>query len=321
MEMKILVTPTSLQPGRKSKALERLRDFSEELVFNDKSRPLTEEELIPLLKGCQGYLAGLDFITERVLREAEDLKVISRYGTGYDRIDMAAASQYGVTVTNTPGVNAQAVGELAVGLLLSVARQISYLDRTTRSGEWVRAEGVELKGKTLGILGLGAIGKVVARCAKGFGMRVAASDPFIDREYCREHGIEAMDMEDLLSFADAVSLHLPLNKETTHLIGKEALARMKDGVILINTSRGGIIDEEAAYCGLKSGKIGGLGLDAFENEPPKGSSLFEFSNVVATPHTGAHTKEAASMMAERAVDNLISVLQGERCPYIVGQST
>ena len=226
-----------------------------------------------------------------------------------------------MTVTNTPGVNAQAVGELAFGLLLSVARQISYLDRTTRSGEWVRAEGVELKGKTLGILGLGAIGKVVARCAKGFGMRVAASDPFIDREYCREHGIEAMDMEDLLSFADAVSLHLPLNKETTHLIGKEALARMKDGVILINTSRGGIIDEEAAYCGLKSGKIGGLGLDAFENEPPKGSSLFEFSNVVATPHTGAHTKEAASMMAERAVDNLISVLQGERCPYIVGQST
>ena len=110
--------------------------------------------MIPLLKGCQGYLAGLDFITERVLREAEDLKVISRYGTGYDRIDMAAASQYGVTVTNTPGVNAQAVGELAFGLLLSVARQISYLDRTTRSGEWVRAEGVELKGKTLGILGL-----------------------------------------------------------------------------------------------------------------------------------------------------------------------
>lgn len=321
MEMKILVTPTSLQPGRKSRAMERLRDFSAELVFNEKSRPLTEEELIPLLKGCQGYLAGLDFITERVLREAKDLKVISRYGTGYDRIDMAAASQYGVTVTNTPGVNAQAVGELAFGLLLSVARQISYLDRTTRSGEWVRAEGVELKGKTLGILGLGAVGKVVARCAKGFGMRVAASDPFIDREYCREHGIEAVNMEDLLSFADAVSLHLPLNKETTHLIGKEALARMKDGVILINTSRGGIIDEEAAYCGLKSGKIGGLGLDAFENEPPKESSLFEFSNVVATPHTGAHTKEAASMMADRAVDNLISVLQGERCPYIVGQST
>lgn len=315
---KILVTPTSLQPGAKSKAMERLEKFSGNLVFNEKRRPLTSDELIPLLEGCEGYLAGLDFVTEEVLRECRHLKVISRYGTGCDRIDMRAAKKYGVTVTNTPGVNAQAVGELAMGLLLSVARQIPYLDKTTKKGEWVRSTGMELKGKTLGIMGLGAIGKVMARCAQGFQMTVIAYDPYIDRDYCERNQILPKSIKELYEESDAISLHLPLNRETTHLIGCEAIERMRDGVILINASRGGIIDEEAVYRGLKSGKIGGLGLDAFENEPPGNSPLFEFSNVVATPHTGAHTKEAAGMMADMAVDNLIQVLSGKECLCTVG---
>ena len=316
--MKILVTPTSLQPGTKMQAMERLKQFSDDLVFNEERKPLTEEELIPLLKDCDGYLAGLDLVTEKVLRECRQLKVISRYGTGYDRIDMEAAKKYGITVTNTPGVNAEAVGELTFGLLLSVARKIPYLDFTTRDGQWVRSTGVELKGKTMGIIGLGAIGKIVARCAKGFDMKVMAYDPYLNESYCQEQEIVPADLNKIFEQSDVITLHLPLNKETTHLIGCEAIEKMKEGVILINASRGGILDEEAVYRGLKSGKIGGLGLDAFENEPPKNSPLFEFSNVVVTPHTGAHTIEATNLMADMAVGNLIKVLKGETCPYVVG---
>ncbi len=315
--MKILVTPTSLQPGGNQKALERLKEFSQDLIFNEKKRPLSPEELLPLLKDCDGYLAGLDSITGDVLKECKNLKVISRYGTGYDRVDVSSAKKYGITVTNTPGVNAEAVGELAMGLLLSAARQIPYLDQTTREGKWIRLTGVELKDKTLGIMGLGAIGKVVARSAEGFGMKVIAYDPYINETYCQEHQIEPVSKEELFERADAITLHLPLNEETTHLIDDRAIEKMKGGVILVNASRGGIVDEEAVYRGLKTGKIAGLGLDAFEHEPPENSPLFEFPNVVVTPHTGAHTQEATNLMAERAIDNLIKVLNGEDCPYIV----
>ena len=317
--MRILVTPTSLQPGKNSGALEALKQFSENLVFNELGRPLKEDELIPLLKDCDGYIAGLDFITEKVLKSCEKLKVISRYGAGYDRVDIEAAREKGVLVTNTPGVNAEAVGELAFSLILSVARKIPYLNQSTREGQWVRSTGMELKGKTIGIMGLGAIGKVVARCAKGFEMKVIAYDPFINEDYCASHQIGVCTFEEVIEQADVISLHLPLNDSTKHLIGEEAIGRMKPGAILINTSRGGIIDEDAAYQALKSGKLGGLGLDAFEVEPPAGSLLFEFDNVVATPHTGAHTREATDNMANASIRNLIDVLSGKECPYIVNK--
>ena len=183
--MKILITPTSMKPDSDSPALDRLKSFADTLVFNPYGRPLTEEELIPLLQSCDGYLAGLDFVTRRVLEACPDLKAISRYGAGFDRVDIAAAKELGITVTNTPGANAEAVGELAFALILSVARRIPYLDSQTKAGAWIRSTGMELKNKTLGIAGLGAIGKVVARCAKGFDMNVIAYDPFLHESYCR----------------------------------------------------------------------------------------------------------------------------------------
>lgn len=317
--MKILVTPTSLQPGSSSKALETLQAFSDDLIFNTALRPLTEDELIPLLKDCDGYLAGLDFITEKVLRSCTKLKVISRYGAGYDRVDLAAAKDRKIAVTNTPGVNAEAVGELAFALILSVARRITFLNESTRAGEWVRSTGMELKGKTIAIMGLGAIGKVVARCARGFEMNVIAYDPFINEDYCKAHTIGIRTFDDACREADVISLHLPLLDTTKHLINRDAIAKMKPSAIIINTSRGGIIDEDAAYDALKAQKLGGLGLDAFEIEPPKNSPLFELDNVVVTPHTGAHTKEATLNMAEGAVKNLIDVLSGKDCPYIVNK--
>lgn len=317
--MKVLVTPTSLQPGKNEAALAPLREFADELVFNSTGKPLSEDDLIPLLQGCEGYVAGLDSVTRKVMEACPDLKVISRYGAGYDRVDIAAAKDLGIKVTNTPGVNAQAVGELAFGLILALARKIPYLNKEIRSGSWVRSTGMELKGKTLGILGLGAIGKVVANCAKGFGMNVLAYDPFINEEYCRTNSIESVSFEELMSRSNVVSLHLPLLDSTHHMIGAEALSLLPDGAILVNASRGGIIDEDAAYDALKNGKLSGLGLDAFEIEPPTGSRLFELDNVIATPHTGAHTKEATDNMANASVKNLITLLSGEDCPYIVNR--
>ncbi len=315
--MKILVTPTSIQQGKSSKALEKLMAFSDDLVFNPTGKPLSEDELIPLLKDCEGYLAGLDSVTEKVLDNCKGLKVISRYGVGYDRVDLNAASEKGIIVTNTPGANSEAVGELTFALILSLARNITYLDRKTKEGQWVRSTGIELKGKTIGILGLGAIGKVVARCAGGFEMKVMAYDPYINLQYCEEHDIKSSTLDEIFKNADVISLHLPLNDETKHIINAQSLEKMKDGVIIINASRGGIIDEDAAHSALESGKIGGIGLDAFEIEPPVNSPLLTLSNVVATPHTGAHTEEASSKMAEMAVDNLIACLTGTDCNFIV----
>lgn len=315
--MRILVTPTSLQPESGSPALELLKEYADEIVCNDKKRPLTEEELIPLLAGCDGYIAGLDQITEKVINSTDRLKVISRYGAGYDRVDLKAAAEKGIIVTNTPGANAEAVGELTWALILAAARKIPYLHASTKDGGWERSSGLELKGKTLGIMGLGAIGKVTARCAAGFEMKVIAYDPYINEAYCEEKGIRAASFEEVLEKADVITLHLPLLESTRHLIDAEAISRMKKGVILINASRGGIIDEDAAYEGLISGRIGGMGLDAFETEPPVNSRLLQLNNVVATPHTGAHTAEAAMNMAFMAVENAIAVLSGKPCSYVV----
>lgn len=319
--MKILVTPTSIKKSSESEAMEKLRTFSDDLVFNSTGRPLTEDELIPLLKDCDAYLAGLDYITKRVLNECPHLKMISRYGVGYDRIDIPAATEKGVIVTNTPGANSEAVGELTFALLLAVIRKIPYLDKKTREGQWVRSTGIELKGRTIGILGLGAVGKVVARCARGFDMKVIAYDPYINKKYCEEHDITCVTLDMVIHKSDVISLHLPLDDETRYLIDDKAISKMKDGVIIINASRGGIVDEKAVCAALKSGKVGGMGLDAFEIEPPPvDSPLFDFDNVVTTPHTGAHTMEASSNMTNMAVDSLISVMSGKDCQYIVNRS-
>ena len=317
--MKILVTPTSMRPDNPSDALKALQAFSADLVFNPTGKPLTEDELIPLLQDCDGYLAGLDFVTDKVIVACPNLKVISRYGAGFDRVDTVAAKAAGIPVTNTPGVNAQAVGELAFGLIIALARRIPYLNNQTRAGEWVRSTGMELKDKTIGIFGLGAIGKVVARCASGFGMNVVAYDPFINDAYCQENNIESCSREDVLKKSNVISLHLPLNDETKNYINRDTIAMVPDGCIIVNTSRGGIIDEDDAYEALKSGKLLGLGLDAFAIEPPTGSPLFELDNVVVTPHTGAHTKEATQNMANASVKNLIDILSGNDCPFIVNK--
>jgi D-3-phosphoglycerate dehydrogenase len=315
--MKVLITATSLNPAHPNPALEQLNRFADKVVFNPRGRPLTEDELIPLLEGCEGYIAGLDFITKKVIEQSAFLRVISRYGAGVDRLDMEAARAKGILVCNTPGVNAQAVADLTIALILSVARRIPFLDRNTRKGRWTRSTGLELYGKTMGILGLGAIGKAVAKRASGFSMNIMAYDPYPDETYAKTQGIIAADFDTVVKTADFLCLHLPLTPETRHIISGEVMKKMKPGVIMVNTARGGLIDEGAAYELLQSGHLGGLGIDVYEEEPPKQSPFFTLDNVVLTPHTASHTVEATAAMASLSVQNLIDVLSGRDCPYIV----
>jgi len=315
--MKVLVTATSFKPDSNTPAMKKLRSFADSLVFNPSGKPLSEGELIPLLDGCNGCIAGLDYFTAKVIESAGELKVISRYGAGVDRVDLAAAKARNIIVCNTPGANSQAVADLTIALLLCAARKVSVLDRKTREGQWPRSMGIELNGKTIGILGLGAIGKEVARRASGFSMKIIAYDPFINKEYAESNGIISADFRTVTREADFLCLHLPLTDETRHIISKDVMMAMKKNAIIVNTARGGLIDESAAYELLVSGHLGGLGLDVYEAEPPQKSPLFELENVVLTPHTASHTNEATAAMAEMSVQNLIDVLSGRVCSFTV----
>jgi len=316
--MKVLVTPTSFGPSAQLAPKEKLLAFADEIVYNPHSRPLNEDELIPLLEGCEGYLAGLDFITEKVLESTKTLRVISRYGIGCDRVDLDAAKKKGILVTNTPGANADAVADLTLGFMLAVARAIPMLDHSTKQGEWKRRTGIELGGKTLGLLGFGMIGKQTARRAAGFGMKIIAYDPYMDEAYAKKTGVLSKSLEQVITESDFLSLHLPLTESTSNIINKDSIGQMRSGAVVINTSRGGLIDEDALYNALESGHLGGAALDAYEKEPPDASRpLYQLPNVITTPHTGAHTAEASLNMATMAVDNLIEVLQTGDSPYVV----
>lgn len=315
--MKILVTPTSFQKPQNDEARAKLEAYADEVIYNNFGRPLETNEIADMLKGVDGYIAGLDYITAEALSCADSLKVISRYGAGVDRVDLTAAKAKGITVTNTPGTNSTAVCELAFAMMLSLARAIPRLDAAVKNGEWPRNNGVELCGKTLGIVGFGAIGKKLAVRAKAFEMDVTACDLCFDDEFAENHSIRQLPMDEVISNSDFVSLHVPLNEYTRHMIDSECIRTMKEGAFVINTARGGLIDEAAAAEALESGKLGGIGLDAFETEPPTSSPLFKMDNVIMTPHTGAHTNEAISGMGMMSVNNLIDVLEGKDCKHII----
>lgn len=318
--MKILVTPTSFLKPQNAEAQRMVEEFADEVIYNDLGVPLAGDQIIDRLDGVDGYIAGVDYITADVIERMPDtVKVISRYGAGVDRVDIDACTKKGIIVTNTPGANSVAVCELAFGLMLAVSRNIPKLHKAVEAGEWPRNEGVELCGKRLGIVGMGAIGKNLAVRAKAFGMDVCAYDPFFDRAFAEKNGIAEMTLDDILCSSDYVSLHVPLNDQTKHMINAERIGSMKKGAVIINTARGGLIDEDAAAEAVKSGRLGGLGMDAFEQEPLKDSPLKGLDNVVFTPHTGAHTSEAVSNMGRMSVENAIAVLKGEECRYILNK--
>lgn len=271
-----------------------------------------------LLGDIDGIIAGVDRIGPRSLARGHPrLKVIARNGSGVDGIDLATATRLGIVVTNAPGANAEAVADLVFGLMIAAARHLVELDRTVREGRWTRILGRELHRGTLGLIGLGQVGRAVARRAAGFEMRVLACDPAVGVEAARSLGVTLTSLERLLAEADFVSVHVPLTAETTRLVGEAELRRMKPTAYLINTARGGIVDEGALARALHEGWIAGAACDVFEREPPAGSPLLGAPRLLLTPHIGAHTREAAARGALAAVDNLLAVLQGRPAPNVV----
>jgi D-3-phosphoglycerate dehydrogenase len=262
-------------------------------------------------------------VTADVLEAAENLKVVARAGIGLDNVDVEAATRRGVMVVNAPQSNIVSAAEHTIGLLLAQARNIPQADAALRRGEWDRErfQGVELAGKTLGVVGAGRVGAMVAHRALAFGMRVIAFDPYVSREHARELGIELMPtLEALLVQADFVSVHLPRTPETEGMIGERELALVKPGARLINTARGGIVDEDAVARALKDGRLAGGAFDVFDREPATESSLFEFDQVVVTPHLGASTVEAQDKAGTAIAEMVRLALRGEFVPYAVNVS-
>ena len=252
-------------------------------------------------------------LTKELIDNATKCKIIARVGVGLDNIDEAAAKARNIRVINAVEGAMTAVAELVLGLMLALARQIPFADREIRNGKWLKKElmGTELKGKYLGIVGLGNIGKRLGRLAKGLNMNLIGYDVIpIDEAFSKEVGLMKADLGTLLSSSDYVSLHVPLLDSTYHLINAEKLATMKKTAKIINTSRGGVIDEEALYDALKKGNLGGAALDVFETEPAIGNKLATLPNVICTPHIGAQTKEAQSLAANIIAEKIIQILRG-----------
>ena len=252
-------------------------------------------------------------ITKEMIELASKCKIIARVGVGLDNIDVDAAKAKGIKVINAVEGAMNAVAELVMGLMLSMARDIPRADREIRNGKWLKKElmGIELSGKYLGIVGLGNIGKRLARLGRAFNMNIIGYDVIpIPDDFAREIGLIKADIDTLMSSADFISFHVPLTETTNHLVNAERISKMKKNVFLVNTSRGEIIDEESLYNALKEGKIAGAALDVFEKEPAIGNKLTTLPNVVCTPHIGAQTKEAQALAANVIGEKIVMILRG-----------
>ena len=270
-----------------------------------------------LLKAIPDYDAmivrGRTKVTASVMDAASKLKVIGRAGVGVDNIDLEAAKKHKITVVNAPLSTSLAVAELTFALLLALAREIPRADESMKQGQWLKKEleGVELNGKTLGIIGLGRIGVEVGKRASAFGMNVIAYDPLISEDDIKQRGAEPVSIQDLFAWSDFISLHLPLDVQTRDFIGPLAFSQMKDGVRIVCAARGGIIDESALLDALNHGKVAGAALDVFGQEPPGLTETVSHPRVIATPHIGAQTAEAQSRAAEDIAHEVLSALRGE----------
>lgn len=309
MSEKILVTPRSFRQMEGAHQ-DLLRQAGYELVNSPYPRPATANELLELVADKVALILGLDECSAPVIQHAPRLKVISRYGVGVDKVDLLAATQAGVVVTNTPGANALAVAEHAFMLMMAVARQLTQQDRLVRQGEYTPLSGVELYGAALGIVGMGRIGRELAQRANSFGMRVYYYDPFVSADNIAD--ATALPFLTLLEIADFVSLHSPLTKETHAMMNFQTLPLMKRGAYLINTARGELIDEAALYEALRRGHLAGAACDVFTQEPPKDNPLLTLPNFIATPHSASATRQTTLRMGMMASQNALAVLRGQQ---------
>jgi len=295
-----------------------LREAGVEIVFNVRHGHRSEDEMIRLLQGMDAAIVGLDPFTAKVMDASPRLKVISRSGVGYDDIDVPAATERGIAVCTTPGLNHNAVAEYTMALILQCARKLFENLQEGRSGGWTWHQGRDLAGRMLGILGLGAIGKQVAKRARAFEMKVVAYDVVQDAEFAAQHGVQYVPFQELLRESDFVSLHLFLDAKSRHIINAERLASMKPTAYLINTSRGGVVDSVALYQALKEKRIAGAALDVFEKEPLEPDSpLRTLENLYISPHCSGASDDPRNAQIVMAAENVLRILRGEKPVHII----
>ena len=306
---KILITPRSLTKDG-DPTLELLTQEGFELVFSTPGKMPQTDELIGLLPGCAGWLAGVEPIPADVLERAVDLKVISRNGTGIDNIDIQAARRLGIEIMRAEGANARGVAELTLGMILGLIRSIPFSDARMKRGLWERRKGLELQGRTLGLVGCGKIGQLVSRLALAFGMNVLAYDAFPDQRFAPASSFRFTTLEEVLANSDIISLHCPEQPNARAILDSERLRRLKPGVFIVNTARASLIDEAAIFEALHEGPVAGLALDVFDREPPDATPLLSDDRVIVTPHIGGYTTESVSRATLKAVENLLEFFKG-----------
>jgi len=311
--LKVLVVP-SLLADRPSAYLDHLEAAGLEVLRSPLGRPYGEAELIEGLRGVFATIAGIEPYTERVLREAPDLEVIARFGVGYDQIDVPAATRQGVYVAMAFGANHETVADLALALMGAVARNIVVYHQRVAAGGWGWEFRPGLWRATVGIVGLGRIGRAVARRCRGYEMRILAHDVVRDEAYAQSHGIELTSLERLLAESDFVTLHAPHTPETDRLMNDARFRLMKPTAFLINTARGGLVDEAALHEALVTGRIAGAGLDVFRREPPTDSPLLHLDNVVLTPHAAGSDLAAEAAAGRCSVESILAVARGDSPP-------
>lgn len=310
MKWRVLVSAPYMLPAL-GEFRARLEAEGLEVVEARVRERLSEEELLPLVAAVDGVICGDDQFTERVLRAAPRLRVISKWGTGLDSIDARAAAALGVRVCNTPDAFTDSVADTALGYVLCFARRLPWMDRDVRGGLWVKPEAVALKECTLGVVGVGNIGRAVARRARAFGMKLLGCDPRpVPAEFLEETGLRLVPLQELLAESDFVSLHCDLNPTSFHLIGREELSLMRPSAYLVNTSRGPVVDEAALALALGDGQIAGAALDVFEVEPlPEDSPLRAFDNCLLAPHNANSSRAARGRVHESTINNLLKALR------------
>jgi D-3-phosphoglycerate dehydrogenase len=307
---KVLIAPAALD-GLDIAFVQVLREAGFDLVYPQRGVQLNEDELLSFLSGVKASVAGSEPYTARVLDAHPQLRVIARAGVGYDAVDVAAATRHGMAVAITPGTNEGSVAEHTFCLMLGLAKRLVPQHLGVKAGDWPRGANLPLRGRTLGIAGLGRIGKAVALRGQAFAMRLLAYDPVPDKAFAEHHQIDLVSLEKLLAESDYLTLHLPVSAESRYLINRRTLALMKPTAFLINTARGAVVNEADLLEALQQKRIAGAGLDVFEQEPPGKHPLFALDNVLLTPHAAGVDVQSRDDMALSAARAIVSLARGE----------
>jgi len=302
--MIVLITPRSF--GKNNDAPFKL--FEEKgitVVRNETGGIMTESDMKAAIKGVSGVISGVDPLNAEIMDEAPELKAVAKYGVGTDNIDLEYCKEKGIKVSITTGANSEAVADYTFALILALARKVVEIDKRCREKDWAKITTSDVANKTIGLIGLGSIGKGVARRAKGFGMEVLAYRRNWDEEYGRTAGVKYATVDEICASCDYICLHTPLTEETKNIVGKREIGLMKPGAYIVNTARGGLIDEEALLDALEEGRVAGAGLDVFAKEPPEDDRWYRLTNVIMGSHCGASTTGAADSMSMMSTQNLI----------------